>query len=406
MKPTVLGNLSLATFLADYWQKKPLLIRNALPTDISPITADELAGLACEDRVESRLIIQNGEQWDLQMGPFNEQTFAQLPPSHCTLLVQAVDHYISAAAELLEKFNFIPRWRIDDLMMSYANDGGGVGPHYDNYDVFLIQVSGQRQWEVGGNYLDRANQPAAHNAFVANLPVKILSEFTPENAWTLNPGDILYVPPGVGHNGVAQGDDCMTCSVGFRAPSHSEILREYTDYVGEQLNESLRYTDPELQAQSNTGQISSHALKSIQQILTHYANDEVMIKNWFGKHVTTPKYQAASDLQLNVEETEYEEYSLDELEHHLMNGGIIQRNESSRFAYIAGEDNEVISGGKANHILFVDGNQIPTHANNNSLVELLAQLPVLDKSHIEKTESNMSLLLNLLNHGALYLAEQ
>ena len=292
-------------------------------------------------------------------------------------------------------------------MMSYANDGGGVGPHYDNYDVFLIQVSGQRQWEVGGDYLDLANQPAAHNAFVAGLPVKILSEFTPENTWTLNPGDILYVPPGVGHNGVAQGDDCMTCSVGFRAPSHSEILREYTDYMGEQLTESLRYTDPNLQAQSNTGEISSQALKSIQQILSHYANDETMIGNWFGKHVTTPKYQIADDLELNIEDTEHEDYSLDELEHHLMNGGIIQKNESSRFAYIAGENNDVIPRRKtANHILFVDGNQIPTHANNNALVELLGQALMLDKNHVEVTASNMGLLLSLLNHGALYLAEQ
>ncbi|MDB4806741.1 cupin domain-containing protein [Pseudomonadales bacterium] len=413
MKPTVLGDIPLSTFLADYWQKKPLLIRKALPTDISPISADELAGLACEEHVESRLIIQNGEQWNLQIGPFDEKTFAQLPPSHCTLLVQALDHHIPAAAELLEKFNFIPRWRIDDLMMSYANDGGGVGPHYDNYDVFLIQVSGKRQWEVGGDYLDLANQPAAHNKFVANLPVKILSEFTPENTWTLNPGDILYVPPGVGHNGVAQGDDCMTCSVGFRAPSHSEILREYTDYMGEQLTESLRYTDPNLQAQSNTGEISSQALKSIQQILSHYANDETMIGNWFGKHVTTPKYQIADDSELNIEDTEHEDYSLDELEHHLMNGGIIQKNESSRFAYIAGENNDVILSGNdakpsgtANHILFVDGNQIPTHANNNALVELLGQALMLDKNHVEVTASNMGLLLSLLNHGALYLAEQ
>ena len=198
----------------------------------------------------------------------------------------------------------------------------------------------------------------------------------------------------------------MTCSVGFRAPSHSEILREYTDYMGEQLNESLRYTDADLQAQSNTGEISSQALKSIQQILTHYANDEAMIKNWFGKHVTTPKYQAASDLQLNAEDTEHEDYSLDELEHHLMSGGIIQKNESSRFAYIAGENNDAKPSGTANHILFVDGDQIPTHANNNALVELLGQSPMLDKSNIEVTASNISLLLNLLNHGSLYLAEQ
>ncbi|MDH5700148.1 MAG: cupin domain-containing protein, partial [Nitrospirota bacterium] len=149
MKKLPLGDLSLEMFLGEYWQKKPLLIRQALPGIKPPIAPDELAGLACEEEVESRLIIQDpvSEQWELTHGPFADAAFSALPTTHWTLLVQAVDHWVPAAAEFLSRFYFIPSWRIDDLMISYSGDKGGVGPHYDNYDVFLVQVSGRRQWE-------------------------------------------------------------------------------------------------------------------------------------------------------------------------------------------------------------------------------------------------------------------
>ena len=151
MKTVPLGNLTLETFLAEYWQKKPLLIRRALPGIKPPIGADELAGLACEEDVESRLVVQDPttDRWELTHGPFTEETFQNLPKTHWTLLVQAVDHWAPAAADFLSQFYFIPSWRVDDLMISYSGDKGGVGPHYDNYDVFLVQVSGRRQWEVG-----------------------------------------------------------------------------------------------------------------------------------------------------------------------------------------------------------------------------------------------------------------
>ena len=206
-----LGELSLEVFLAEYWQKKPLLIRNAFPSMSVPIEADELAGLACEAFVESRLIIQDAvsDKWELTHGPFTEKTFQSLPEKHWTLLVQAVDHWVPAAAEFLTQFHFIPSWRIDDLMISYSADGGGVGPHYDNYDVFLVQAQGRRQWEVGGSYDAEAPRRP-------DTPVMILSDWEPQQQWILESGDMLYVPPRVGHNGIAVGNDCMTCSVGFR----------------------------------------------------------------------------------------------------------------------------------------------------------------------------------------------
>jgi 50S ribosomal protein L16 3-hydroxylase len=386
MNSSPLGDMPLDTFLSEYWQKKPLLIRNALPQIESPVDADVLAGLACEDSVESRLIIKEGESWDLQHGPFNDEIFSTLPESNWTLLVQAVDHWVPKAAELLELFNFVPHWRIDDLMMSYASNGGGVGPHFDNYDVFLFQTSGQRKWEVGGIY-------NVSSSLRENLPVKILSEFQAEHSWVLNPGDILYVPPGVGHNGIAQGDGCITCSIGFRAPAHSEILREYTDYLGDKLAESLRYQDPDLKPQKNTGEISTYTIAKIQQILSDYAQDSDAVSDWFGRYITTPKYQHVNDLEFNQSE---HAYSLTELKHHLASDNCLTRNESSRFAFKA----------QAIHNdLFVDGQHIQTHANSSELVEILCNKIKLCPKDFTQSEDNLTLLLTLLNHSSLYLME-
>lgn len=383
MRSLPLGNMPLDTFLAEYWQKKPLLIRNGLVNPIPPLSAEELAGLACEQDIESRLIIndQDNDSWELIHGPLNDGAFASLPSSHWTLLVQAVDHWVPQAAQLLEQFNFIPRWRIDDLMMSYASDGGGVGPHFDYYDVFLLQTNGSRRWEVGGNYNDQA-------AFKENLPVKILKDFTPTESWLLEPGDILYVPPGVGHNGIAQGDGCMTCSVGYRAPSHCDILREYTDYIGEQLPESLRYQDPDLNYQANTGEISQQSINQLHEILNQYIEDKDAIRHWFGRYITAPKYSGDQQIE--------QKFSQDQLIQHLESGGVIQRNESSRFAYQI-IDNE--------HHLYVDGEFIETENNDNGLIEILCSDITYTQSTFETTAPNLDLLLRLLQCAALYIPE-
>ena len=388
MSQLPLGEMPLDTFLSEYWQKKPLLIRNALPDIISPVAADALAGLACEEGVESRLVIQreSENEWELKHGPFNDEIFSDLPESQWTLLVQAVDHWVPEAASLLELFNFIPRWRIDDLMMSYASDGGSVGPHYDNYDVFLVQTSGKRRWEIGGVYDETA-------PLRENLPVNILSEFEALETWILEPGDILYVPPGTGHNGIAEGNDCMTCSVGFRAPSHSEILREYTDYIGENLSEALRYEDPDLVAQKNTGEITAKTLKKIQLIMRKYVDDKKSISDWFGRYITTPKYDQADLLDIDETETPYR---LEDLKKHLASGGLLVRNESSRFAFKVQDKN---------NILFVDGSCFDNFSNSNELIEILcSEIELSDESFVQ-SDDNLNLLLKLLQRGALYLAE-
>ena len=383
MNSLPLGNMPLDTFLSEYWQKKPLLIRNGIANITSPLTGEELAGLACEQDIESRLVINHPEThaWDLQHGPFNDEVFSTLPKSHWTLLVQAVDHWIPQAAQLLEQFNFIPRWRIDDLMMSYANDGGGVGPHFDNYDVFLVQTSGTRHWEIGSQYND-------HAALIENLPVKILKEFTPTESWLLEPGDILYVPPGVGHNGIAKGDGCITYSIGYRAPSHSDILREYTDYIGDQLSESQRYQDADLIPQDNTGEITEHTIEKLQCIIKNYSEDKEAIRQWFGHYITTPKYSEQHILCNSI--------TKEQLTQHLESGKLIHRNESSRFAY------QLIDN---NYRLYVDGDHIETAENQQELIKLLCSEITFTKSTIHTTEPHLLLLLTLLNRGALYLQE-
>ncbi len=377
-----LGDLSLETFLAEYWQKKPLLIRQALPKVKPPIAADELAGLACEEEVESRLIIQHAatDQWELTHGPFVDATFSELPTTHWTLLVQAVDHWVPAAADFLAQFYFIPSWRVDDLMISYSGDKGGVGPHYDNYDVFLVQVSGRRQWEVGGIYDESSPRRP-------DVPVKILTEWEPEHRWILEPGDMLYVPPRVGHSGIAVGEDCMTCSVGFRAPSHRDILLDFPEYIGETLSEEIRYADPDLVPQANPGEITSEAVKNVQKILRQYVEDHDSLAQWFGRYMTSPKY--ADD------ETTKEAYVLEDVHTHFASGGTFIKNEGSRFAYQ--EQGKYLW-------LFVDGRRYTCSEAMTDLVQTLCAERTLSNV-CRQSEEHDSLILDLLNQGSVYLSE-
>lgn len=281
----VLGDLSASEFLGQYWQKQPLLIRRALPDWTLPISPDELAGLACEESVESRLFLRqlDDQEWVLKRGPFNEQDFANLPPDNWTLLVQAVDHWVPEVRELLNEFRFIPDWRLDDIMISYATEGGGVGPHFDNYDVFLIQASGTRHWQ-SGQLCDDASTLLSHP------DLKILAEFTTDQDFYMSPGDMLYLPPGVAHWGTATSNDCVTASVGFRAPSHGEVVSDYGLWLNDHLSDFLRYADPDLKVPSHPAEISAEAITRVQAILHQYANNPEQVARWFGRLMTEPKY--------------------------------------------------------------------------------------------------------------------
>lgn len=316
---THLGDMPIEEFLRDYWQKKPLLIRNAFPDFESPLSPDELAGLALEEEVESRIILEKGKTpWELLNGPFDEDTFAKLPEKNWSLLVQAVDQYVPEVNEILDYFRFIPNWRLDDLMISYAPDQGGVGPHFDYYDVFLLQGLGQRNWKIG--QMCDNDSPR-----LDGTRLKILSEFQTTDEWLLGPGDMLYIPPGIAHWGEAVGDECMTYSVGFRAPSHADIVAEVGQEIALDIVDDKRFSDPDLVLQENPGEIGSKAIGQIREILNEHFTDE-RLAHWFGKYMTERKY-------LEQVDEAPEDIDADQWQSALADGLILWRHPAARVAF-------------------------------------------------------------------------
>ena len=242
---TRLGALGVGDFMRRYWQKRPVLLRQALPQPVSPPSRGALFKLAARDDVESRLVTAFGGRWRLRQGPFDLHDLPALSRKRWTLLVQGVDQHDAAAHALLSRFRFVPDARLDDLMVSYATDGGGVGPHVDSYDVFLIQVQGRRRWRISRQ---------RNRALVPGLPVKILADFVPTHEWVLEPGDVLYLPPGVAHEGVALGE-CITCSVGFRAPRWQELVAPWHAWLEESTRLRGSYRDPGLQPTRSPGRL-------------------------------------------------------------------------------------------------------------------------------------------------------
>jgi 50S ribosomal protein L16 3-hydroxylase len=276
-----------AQFLRDYWQKRPLLIRNAFPNFQSPVAPEDLAGLACEDAALSRLIQhdEDRERWHVKTGPLAESDFAKTGDANWTLLVQDVDKWDMDVAALLDHFRFLPSWRVDDVMISYAESGGGVGAHVDQYDVFLLQGLGQRHWAV-------STDSDAPKDFRSDVELKQLSHFEPTHEWLLDAGDMLYLPPGVPHDGVAFGGPCMTYSIGMRAPSQAELVGDLADYLAEHLPDDMRYADPDLEPAKRAGEIGKDALKRIRAALPFAAGmDDATMLDWFGRFIT--RYRSA-----------------------------------------------------------------------------------------------------------------
>lgn len=380
----LLGGLTAREFLRDYWQKKPLLVRQAITDFESPISPDELAGLALEEEVESRLVIEHGERpWELQRGPFNEDTFQDLPERDWTLLIQAVDQFVPEVAELLEDFKFLPKWRIDDLMISFAAPGGGVGPHFDNYDVFLLQAHGHRRWQVG-------QMCDSDSPLLPHADLKILAEFEPTEEWVLEPGDMLYLPPCLAHNGIAE-DDCMTYSVGFRAPSAAEVLTHFTDFLGQFLPDEERYSDADIQPSEDPNQIQRDALERLKALLNEHMSDERLLMTWFGQFMTEPKYpELVAGIEIG------EEDFLGTLE----DGAIIIRNPSARMAWSeVGED----------LVLFASGQSRLVTARLRELLKLICSADAL---HVENLgawladDEGRTLLWELVKQGSLGFADE
>jgi 50S ribosomal protein L16 3-hydroxylase len=375
-----LRGFDVERFLRDTWQRSPLLIRNPWTAWSNPLEPDELAGLACEPGVESRLITQAAERWKLEHGPLPEARFGELGKQPWTLLVQAVDHHVPAVASLLEWFRFIPNWRIDDIMVSYAVDGGGVGAHFDHYDVFLLQGLGKRRWRIGQR-CDHTTELMPHD------DLRLLANFEPTDEWILGPGDILYVPPGVAHDGIAVGDDCMTYSIGFRAPSRGELIAHWSEHLCDRLEDDDRYSDPGLAMQGNPGEISPHALGRLWDLVAERMLDPVGFANWFGRYTTAPKNP-------EIDWSPEQWIDLDDLRSRLALGTPLLRNPASRFSFIRTEAEALV--------LFVDGRSYDCSGAAAALAEqLCAQDHLRIGAEQEISAARLALILDLLRHGSV-----
>jgi 50S ribosomal protein L16 3-hydroxylase len=296
MKPmTLLGGLTPEEFLQDYWQKKPLLIRGAL-TDVGPhVDFKCLSELAMQEDVESRLIENRNGKWHLERGPFRPARFRKLGETDWTILVQNVNHHLPHIDKILWQFDFIPFSRLDDLMISYAPPGGTVGPHFDSYDVFLLQVGGRKHWQISSQ---------ADDDFIPDAPIRVLQDFRVEEEFVLEHGDMLYLPPKCAHYGVAL-EPGMTYSIGFRAAPTQELATQFLVYMQDRICLEGRYADPELQRQPDPARISDEMVDKVSQMLSQISWDKQIVSDFLGHYLTEPKphvFYDAPDDELDEDE--------------------------------------------------------------------------------------------------------
>lgn len=274
-----LGNLAPRRFLAQYWQRRPLLVRGAIEGFEGLLTPRELMRLAGRDDVQARVVARHNRQWELHHGPFKPRFFRELGKRGWTLLVQEVNHLLPEGRALLERFSFVPYARLDDLMVSYAPPGGGVGPHFDSYDVFLLQGHGKRRWRVS----------AQHDLeLVAGVPLKLLARFRAQHEWELAPGDMLYLPPGYAHDGVAV-EDCMTYSIGFRAPSWQELAEQFLAHLQDDIKLPGMYCDPGLRPTARPARIAEDMLEKTYLHLARIRWSRSDVLQFLGRYLTEPK---------------------------------------------------------------------------------------------------------------------
>ena len=383
---THLGELTVGEFLADYWQQKPVCIRKGIAFQEALIAVDELAGLALEPEVESRLIENRGDlkDWQVIHGPLTEDDFNKERDCPWTLLVQGVDCFVPEVHDFLAKFRFLPSWRVDDLMISYATKGAGVGAHYDRYDVFLIQGEGQRQWQIG----QTCNE---NSALMAHDHLSLLADFELSEEFILNPGDMLYIPPLLAHKGVAMSDVCVTYSVGFRSPSHGDVLTTFADERSMDISADLRIKDHGFAA--NSGEISAADVEGLMQLMRDQITQE-NVAQWFGKHSTEAKHPG-----LDMAEEAMDLAELDSIINDAY--GVLRVSEGVRLAYTWQGD-----GGLT---LFVQGDALPCPPDATAFVEAIANqwlIAVDELAPLVKKDAAKAMLLILHNQGYLYFADE
>jgi len=371
-------------FLRTYWQREPLLIKHKGEAFVDPIDADELAGLACEHSIESRIVTHIPDNdWQVRHGPFNAAVFEKLGEHNWTLLVQAVDLADPDVADLKNYFKFLPSWRIDDVMVSFASTGGGVGPHYDQYDVFLIQGKGSRRWQIG----ERCNSTTPLRN---NTEMRLLENFVSRREVVLEPGDILYLPPRIAHHGTAL-QDSLCYSVGFRAPSFAELLQGFCDEMTTTMSEDLRFEDSDSFDQVGGGALDKYSIQNVFDKLRNITDQSSLLLDFFGKSVTEPRYPERIQAEINSPDTAALQ-ALDQNSEILM---VFHKNPNSRFAYLTN---------KEGHVLFVDGEKYLCQTDQMPLLKLLCNGFWPEQPELKgllRSERDYALIASLIAQGSL-----
>lgn len=369
--------ISRGTFLADYWQKKPILLKQAMPDFVNCLSPEELAGLSLEPEIESRIVIEQPSQtpaWQLKCGPFSENDYANLPKTHWTLLVQGVDRLLPEVQAFLDYFDFIPQWRVDDVMISYAAMQGNVGPHYDNYDVFLLQALGQRKWML-------TTQNCHENNYLTDVELRVMKEFNIEQEFILEPGDILYLPPHVGHHGVSLSDNCMTYSFGYRSYQSTEMLNSFCDYLNEHDAFKALYKDPDWRTIKQSAQLPEAAWQQAKKCILSEMEDNALFKNWFGQFATHLDHGAQEQLPVpldSVSETDF--LAL------LDNNEYLCRDPICKMAYQTMENDSTLT-------LYINGTLWPIDGVNVDLVKIVANQRTIDCQQLKAfLNENVNLL--------------
>ncbi len=377
-----LNDLTPQQFLDTYWQKKPVLIRQAIEDFSDPISPDEFAGLAMEEQIESRLVWQEQGQWQAAHGPFED--YSHLGDKDWSLLIQGVDHWDEQVAELIRPFRFLPNWRIDDVMVSFATPGGGVGPHIDNYDVFIIQGSGKRHWQVGNN-----NE---HKEVIAHSALLHVETFSPIIDAQLLPGDMLYIPPGFPHQGVAL-ENSMSFSVGFRTSSKTTLLSNFADFMIDQELGTDMVIDPERQVTNTPGLIDTNDVQKLKQAMSSLLEDDAALTKFLGSHLSQAKHELAID-------TELEEFSSQELIECFSQDTLLVRLGGLRCLYF--DQALAVSS------IYINGEEFTLANEFKEGLRLLA-----DNSELSYTQLNhwltfpefQALVVTLINAGYFYLQD-
>lgn len=376
-----LNQMSKNEFLTTYWQKKPVVIRQGFKDFVDPIAADEFAGIAMEEAVQSRLISKKNGEWQAEFGPF--ESYEHLGERDWSLVIQALDNFSEEAAELIEPFRFLPHWRLDDLMASFATEGGSVGPHVDNYDTFICQGSGKRHWRVGGN--GRHTEVIAHEALLHVEPFDAIIDVE------LEAGDILYIPPGFPHEGISL-EPSMSFSIGFRANSAISLLSGFADHLIDNELGGQLLEDPNRQAVNNSGEITNSDYASIKQQLQNLLDDDKLFKNFAGNFLTNAKHEL--DLMPSDEPFENDEVS------ELLSLHAIKRLGGLRALYF---EDTVEEG-----IFYLNGEQIHFNSEIAPIIKLLCNQVVVTPSELAPWSTNeyfVTLMVGLLDQGYWFWTE-